>query len=449
MALVRWLVLLLFLTSCRGDVGALGINLELEREVLSNGLVVILVEDHTVPVVSYQTWYRVGSVDEKPGLTGIAHLFEHLMFKGTPKYGPKEFFLQLEAKGAEVNAFTTRDYTVYYESMTSKLLPQVIDMEADRMANLILDDAVLQTERQVVFEERRLRTDNSPTGKMQEALWSQAYVRHPYQWPVIGLPEDLLRITVEDLRAFFKAHYQPANATVIIVGDFEPKSTLELIKKSYGGIPGRPRPERTIPKEPEQNEERRLVLYDQVASERFSQAYHITSASDNDTYALDVLSNILFEGESSRANRSLVEEKDISLGVSGSSYTPTYPGLLLVSGTMKGGLPTEQAEAALDQVVSEVQDKGVTQEEIDIAVRQLTVQLVDSVRTPHGKGQLIGSIVTIFGSPRRFAEDLEKYTQVTREDVKRVARKYLIQNNRSIVILKPAQSKPAPTKEAR
>ena len=172
----------------------LGVNVPMQIEKLSNGLQIIMVEDHTVPVISYQTWYKVGSVDEKPGYTGMAHLFEHLMFKGTPRYPEKQFFLQLEAKGAEVNAYTTRDYTVYYENFVPTLLEKVIDMESDRMANLTLSDEVLNTERMVVFEERRMRTDNTPEGRMQEEIWKLAYRRHPYQWPVIGYPEDLLRI---------------------------------------------------------------------------------------------------------------------------------------------------------------------------------------------------------------------------------------------------------------
>src|SRR5262249_37098834 len=206
---IIFVLLSLLLLGCEGKVAnPLGINLTLRQEKLSNGLTVILVEDHTVPIVSYQTWYRVGSVDETPGNTGISHLFEHLMFKGTPKYGPKQFFLQLEAKGAEVNAFTTRDYTVYYENFVPDLLEKVIDMESDRMANLDINEEVLGSERLVVLEERRLRTDNAPEGKMQEALWSLAYKIHPYQWPVIGYPQDLLSITVPRLVSYFKSHYQ-------------------------------------------------------------------------------------------------------------------------------------------------------------------------------------------------------------------------------------------------
>ncbi len=435
---------LAFLTvSCMAPGGGnLGVNIKLETHTLGNGLKIVLVEDHTVPIVEYQTWYRTGSVDEKPGITGISHLFEHLMFKGTPKYGPKQFFIQLEAKGADVNAFTTRDYTVYHETFVPSLLEKVVDMESDRMVNLKLDDETLNSERMVVFEERRLRTDNSPEGKMQEALWGLAYHFHPYRWPVIGYPQDLMAITTDQLVDYYKNHYAPSNATVVVVGDIKSDATYALLKKYYDGLSAAKVPSRAIPDEPEQKEERRMVQRDHVASERFDQAYHVTSAKDDDSYSLDVLANILFEGTSSRAYRKLVDEADVATGISGSAFTPTFPGLFIVSCSMKGGVPSAKAEKLLDEVIREVQEKGVTQEEISIAVKQLTVQLVDSARTPHGMAQLLGTATTIFGDPYRFAEDLGKYMKVTAADVKRVAQKYLIPNNRSEVVLEPDNSPP-------
>lgn len=429
------------LASCRSRTAeTFGLKVEIETRKLSNGLTVILAEDHTIPVVSYQTWYRVGSVDERPGLTGISHLFEHLMFKGTEKYGPKEFFQQLEAKGAEVNAFTTRDYTVYYENFIPSLTDKVIEMEADRMAHLKLTEELLQSERMVVFEERRLRTDNSSEGRMQEALWNLAYRAHPYRWPVIGYPEDLAAITLEHVRSYFRTHYQPANATVVVVGDFDPGKVFARIKKEYGEIPALPRPRREIPAEPEQGEERRLLLHDEVASERFSQAYHVTSADEDDSYALDVLANILFAGTTSRAYRRIVDEKDLAVEIGGSAFTPTYRGLFFISGIMKNGVTAAEAEKLLDEVIREVQEKGVSDEEVQVAVKQLTVQLVDGVRTPHGLGIMIGTVQTTFGTLDRFADDLAKYLKVSAADVRRVAQKYLIPNNRSVVVLSPKRT---------
>ncbi|MEK7689398.1 MAG: pitrilysin family protein, partial [Bdellovibrionota bacterium] len=384
-------------TGCRTTTEALGIRLELTKKVLSNGLTAILVEDHSVPIVSYQTWFRAGSVDEVPGITGIAHYFEHLMFKGTPKYGPKQFFQQLEAKGAEVNAYTARDYTVYYENFTPDLLEKVIDMEADRLANLALTEEILATERQVVLEERRLRTENSPSGRLQEAIWALAYQRHPYHFPVIGTFEDVVSIKLSDLRDFFARYYTASNATVILVGNFDTNRAWDLIEKHYKALPSKPRPERKVPREPLQNEERRLTLHDEVTSERFVRGYHVTKAEDDDSYAIDVLANILFEGTTSRAHRVMVEETEAALGVSGSAYTPTYPGLFLMTATMKEGVTAAKGEELLDQLISEIQSKPVTAEEVAIAVRQLTMMLVDSVRTPSGLAQLIGTVQAIFG----------------------------------------------------
>jgi predicted Zn-dependent peptidase len=223
---------------------------------------------------------------------------------------------------------------------------------------------------------------------------------------------------------------------VIVVGDFKTDAVLAMIKKYYEPIPSQPKPKRDIPDEPEQQEEHRLILHDDVASEKFAQAYHAPSAKDDDSYALDVLSNILFEGTTSRAYRKLVEELQLCLSIDGSDYTPTYPGLFIISGTMKGQQETALAEAALDSVIRDVQDNGVTDDEIKTAVKQLTVQLVDSVRTTDGMANLIGTVQTIFGDPEMYADDLKKYVKVTRDDVKRVASKYLVPNNRSIVIMK-------------
>lgn len=436
---MRWFIQILlglfWVAVCQAKVNDLGIQLQFEKKTLSNGLTVILVEDPTVPMISYQTWFRVGSVDEQPGMTGISHLFEHLMFKGTPKFGPKEFFHRLESKGSEVNAFTTRDYTVYYQNISPDLLDITMAMESDRMANLTVSEEALNNEKLIVFEERRLRTENVPEARMQEALWQLAFRRHPYQWPVIGYPMDLVRISAENLRTYFKQHYQPANAALVIVGNFESKSIYEKIKKYYGDVPATSRPERNIPVEPEQKEERRLILRDRTVSERFLYGYHVSSASEDDSYALDVLSNILFEGTTSRAHKLLVDEKDLVLTVAGSAFTPTYPGLMMISGVMKKQKSSDLAEKHLNGLIQDIQDHGVSDSEVQVAVKQLTVQVVDGVQTPYGLGQLIGTVQMVFGDPKRFVDDLAKYTKVKKEDVQRVAQKYLQLNNRSVVTL--------------
>jgi zinc protease len=419
------------------ELDRLGLHFPLETRRLANGLKILVVEDHTVPIVSYQTWVGVGSADETFGLTGMAHLFEHLMFKDSAKYGPRAFFNHLEARGANVNAFTTRDYTVFHETMVPSLLPLAIEMEADRLANLKIDDELLATERQVVMEERRLRTENSPDGRIQEAIWSLVFKSHPYRWPVIGYAEDLRRMEVRDVQDFFTRFYQPANVTIVVVGAVKAEDVFAQVEKAYAGIPGRPRPPRNIPREPEQTAPRRLVLKDAVASEKITVAYPSTKAADNDTYALDVLSNILFSGNSSRGYRRFVEGKGIALAVGGVNYTPLYPGIFMVSATLRGKHTGAEFEKGLESLIEEVQTKGVTAAEIKTAVRQLTVQTVDSVRTASGLANMIGTVNAIFGDPMRFKEDLAKYARVTSADVLRVARTYLIPNRKNVVTLVP------------
>jgi zinc protease len=305
------------------------------------------------------------------------------------------------------------------------------------MSNLILTDDILNNEKMVVLEERRLRTDNVPEGKMQEVLWQLAYRYHPYQWPVIGYPRDVMALTLTQLLKYFKTYYQPANAALVLVGDFKKEEVFSLLKKNYEKIPFVPRPKRVVPVEPPQGEERRLILRDQVSSERFVLAYHVCAGDNEDSYALDIAANILFQGTHSRAYRRLVEEKDILSGITGSAYTPTYPGLFIVAGTMKRKLSSQLAEAELFKLLKEFRETGVTQEEIRVATKQLTVQLVDSIRTPFGLGQLIGTVETIFGDPKRFINDLAKYSKVSAADVMRVAGKYFDPNNRVVVTMVP------------
>jgi zinc protease len=423
----------------KDELDRLGLHFTLSQKRLPNGLRILVVEDHTVPLVEYQSWVNVGSVDETFGLTGMAHLFEHLMFKDSERFGPRAFFNQLESRGANVNAFTTRDYTVYHETMVPSLLDQAIALEADRLANLRIDAETLFTERQVVFEERRLRTESSPDGRMQEAIWQLVYNAHPYKWPVIGYPEDLKRMEVGDLEAFFAKYYQPGNVTIVVVGDVSTSDVFSKIEKAYGAIPGRERPKRAIPPEPEQGSARSLELRDEVATEKVMIAYPSTSALEEDTYALDVLSNILFSGSTSRAYRRIVEEKRIALSIGGVNFTPLYRGLFMANATLASGHRAPEVVDEVESLLKDVQAGGVTAEEIETAVRQLTVQTVDSVRTAHGLANLIGTVDAIFGDPMKFSDDLAKYMKVKSEDVLRVARKYLVPSRRNIVTLVPGK----------
>lgn len=439
------ILLALTLTSCNSrsySEKALGLNIEINEKKLSNGLTVIMAEDHTFPVVSYQTWVKAGSVDEIPGKTGLAHLFEHLMFKGTKKFGPKAFFEQLETQGAAVNAYTVRDFTVFHEDFTPNLLSKVIEMEGDRLQGLILNDKILDTEKNVVLEERRLRTENSPQGRMQEVLWQLAFDLHPYRTPVIGYMDDLIQLSVKDLQDFYKTYYTPSNVAIVLAGDFKQDEAMDLIKKHYGDLPKKSVPKRNFPVEPAQTSEHRYSLYDDIASQQFMQAYPASDATNPDSFALDVLANILFEGTSSRAHHLLVEEKQVALSIDGSAFTPTYPGIFIISGTMSGANDSSQAESLLNELILDVQKNGVKEEEVKTAVNQLTMMVMDGVRTPHGLAQLLGTVYTILGDASKYADDLEKYTKITRTDVQRVAKDYLKPNQRTVVVMYPKKSTP-------
>lgn len=410
------------------------------RKNLANGMTLVLVEDHTIPIVSYQSWFLVGSVDEVEGKSGLAHLFEHLMFKGTPSYGPRQFFEQLELKGAEVNAFTARDHTAYYVNASPSLLPKIIEMESDRLANLYVTADEFARERQVVFEERHLTVDSNPSGKMNEVLWSLVFKTHPYKTPIIGLPVDLVRLSTENANSFFKQHYSPANLTLVIVGDFSSEEVLSWIEAAYGNIPSGTRNVRAIAPEPEQTSERRLVMSDTIASDQFVHGYPIARAGAPDSFALDLAANILCGGTRARANAWLVEKKQLASAVNCSSYTPTFEGVFTIDVVARPGIPAEKLETELNEhVLKSLIESGVTEEELTTAKRKMELDVYHLIRTPYGLGQTIGLMEIILGNGVDYLQDLAHYRAVTREDIQRVMQKYFHPNRRNSVVLKPLE----------
>ncbi len=424
--------------SCKEEVSSYGVQLNFEFHRLKNNLSVIMIQDKTVPVVSYQTWFRAGSVDDPPGMSGMTRLFEHLMFSGTEKYPSKDLFEFLELSGAEFNAITTRDYSMFYENVRPQFLEKIIDFESDRLANLTVNTESINKGRLIALEDRRQKIEEHPEILMEEALWQLAYKRHPYRWPIRGYPFHIMLITPERLVQFAKSYFQPANAILVVVGNFDSEQTLKWIQASYEKIPSKAPPERIFPEEPEQTEERRLeVPRADLHFEKLLQGYHIPAAEQLDAYALDVLTNILFEGVSSRAYESLVREKGLALSVSGLALTPTYPGLLSVSVTMRRGISSQKAERELDHLIREIQENGVKQSEVDLAVNQLKSQILDNFRNPFNLGQLVGIVNSILKAPGRVLDDIKLYSQIKPSDVQRVAQTYLDPNNRTVVVLVP------------
>jgi zinc protease len=413
------------------------ITLDVTETVLDNGLKVILLEDHSVPVISYQTYFRVGSRNERPGITGISHFMEHMMFNGAEKYGPKEFDRILEANGGYSNAFTSNDMTAYYEDISSDGLELVIDLDTDRMKSIALDPKYLESEMGVVKEERRLSIDNSVNGRMREELSALAYKAHPYLWPVLGWMSDLDRIDRSDCVEYFRTYYAPNNAILIVAGDFKTDEALELIHRYYDDIPAQqpPAPVRTA--EPEQLGERRAEVRMPAELPAVLIGYHGPDVKSDDVYALDVLQEIVSGGESSRFHRSLVRELEIALYVYAYFSWRVDPGLFIIGAKVKPGHTTEECEEAIYAVLESVRAGGVTDSELEKAKNKLEADFVRSMQTVNGKASKIGRYEILFGDYHEILGVQKRYRAVKGEEVRGVVERYLGRGNRNVVTLVP------------
>lgn len=410
---------------------------KVHRDVLTNGLTILYVEDHTSPVVSYVTWFRVGSSWEKQGSTGIAHLFEHMMFKGTAKYGANQFFRNLESKGAAVNAVTHRDATMYYELIPSEHLETVIDMESDRLANLVLTRKDLDQERQVVKEERRLRVESNFSTQHLEELRRLAFGAHPYGWPIIGYQEDLDRLTVEECREFFSKYYQPGNALVTIAGDLDYEQARGWMEKYYGPLPGRPVPPLELPPARREGREVRREIFRPVEAESLLMGYYIPSMYDEDAERLSMLAWSLFGMGSSRATLRLVREKQIALGVSADAALSRFPDLFLISADMKTGIPASRAEAEIEALIEEAKTKPVSEEELLRVKNRLIYDIVNTAKSPAALANWLAGGEFSHGDYKYIFSRIERLHAMKASELQDVARKYLNPENRVVVVMLP------------
>lgn len=413
------------------------IELDVTVETLDNGLKIILLEDHSVPVISYQTFFHVGSRNERPGITGISHFMEHMMFNGADRYGPKEFDGVLEANGGYSNAFTSNDMTAYYEDIASDGLELVVDLDSDRMASLALDPKYLVSEMGVVKEERRVRIDNSVNGRMREELYALAFKAHSYATPVLGWMCDLEMIDRTDCVNYFRTYYAPNNAVLIVGGDFDTKEALELIHTYYDGIPAQepPEPVRTI--EPDQLGERRAKVHKKAELPEIMIGYRAPSAHSDDLYALEVLQQVLVEGESSRLHKKLV--RDLGIAVYAYGYFPwrVDDGLFIFGAKMRPGRTTEEAERAIYETLGEIAESGITEKELTKAKNALEANFVRSMQTVNGKATKIGRYEIIFGDYNEVLRIPRRYRSVTSDDVRRVVGTYFTEKSRNVVTLVP------------
>ncbi len=409
---------------------------------LSNGMRVIVKEDHRAPTVAHQVWYRVGGIDEVSGTTGVAHMLEHMMFKGTPKVGVGEFSKQVAALGGRENAMTTRDFTLYYQQIGKQYLPKMMELEADRMANLIIRKDEFEREMKVVMEERRLRTDDSARGTVYEQLLATVYTAAAYRHPVIGWMDDLVNMRVEDVKDWYRDWYAPDNALLVVTGDVSPAEVRTLAERAYGKIKARPLPLRKPQLEPEQKGVRRVWVKAPAENDYVVMAYKVPRLrdveKDVDPYALEVLSAVLNGYDNARLTRELVREQRLADDVNvGYDSINRGESLFVLDGTPAKGHTTAQIESALRGEIQRIAKEGVSPEELKRVKAQVVAGQIYKRDSVFGQGMEIG-VAEISGlSWRQIDRMLDKIKAVTPAQVQAVAAKYFSDDNLTVATLVP------------
>lgn len=408
---------------------------------LKNGLKVLFIEDHKAPLATFQIWYMAGSKDEPFGKTGMSHLLEHMMFKGTGKYGPKEFSNIIQRNGGTDNAFTTKDYTMYFETLSSDRVGLSMELEADRMANLRLDPKEVSSEKNVVMEERRMRYEDDPQNSLEEEVIAAAFKVHPYQWPVIGWMSNISAIDREDLSTYYKKAYSPDNAFIVLSGDIKPDAAIAMIEKEFGSIPsaGKKPPPLTMA-EPEQKGDKYVTLNKEAEVPCIMMAFHVPSFPHDDSFALDILATVLSAGKSSRLYRSLTYEKKLALN-SYADYSGLhkYPFLFFVGAISAPGSNIEDIEKALYEEIEKIKNEQPSAMEVQKARNQIEASFVFAQDSNYSRAYYAG-IFEMLGDWRLMDKYLEGIRKVKPEDVQAAARKYLTSNNRTVGILFPTKT---------
>jgi zinc protease len=399
---------------------------------LDNGLTVLLLPDESTPGVSFQMWVRVGSKDET-NYTGLAHLFEHMMFRGTDRLPPESHERMIEARGGRVNAYTMADTTVYFEDVAPDSLPLVIELEAERLANLKITEETLASERQVVLEERRMRTEDSPDGRAFEMLLATTFTAIPYRVPTIGWRSDIEAVTVDACRDFFHTYYAPNNIVIAIAGSFDAKDTLARVERAFGGF----KPVADIPrsptKEPEQDGERRAKVLFDVRSPILAAAWHAPKTGSPDAEPLDVASLVLSGGRSSRLYRKLVYDKQQALGAQGAYWELQEAGLFYAFASVRPDGDIDEVERLFMAEIARLRNEKVGAAELAKVKRQIEVELLSGIDTADEMAARIAREYVSFGRIRSIDERLAAYAKVTAADVQRVAQTYLRDDKRTVV----------------
>ena len=425
--------------------GPRSVQVDFKETTLKNGLRVITVEDHSAPVVAISITYNVGSRNEREGRTGFAHLFEHMMFKGSENVGSGEHFMLVFNNGGNMNGTTNEDRTNYFEVLPANQLDLALFLESDRMKSLAITKENLDNQRNAVQEERRLGVDNQAYGKSGERQQELVYDNFAYKHSVIGSMDDLNAATVEDVSGFFKMYYAPNNATLVLVGDFKTPEALAKIRSGFESIPRQPDPPAVDMTEPPQKAERRDTLDDVLArAPRVDLAYKAVAGNTADFYALQVLAAVLQSGQSSRLYQKLVKEKEMVTNVGGFMDEKRGVGAFYTNATLRPGVKTEDIESAIYAEIDRLKKEPIADWELEKAKNTTRRNLLNSLQSSIVRAITIGQYAVYYNDPGLINTRLDKVAAVTKEDVQRVANKYLVDTNRTVVITLPkAKAKPA------
>lgn len=413
-----------------------GLSDAVKMQKLGNGLTVLVLENHKAPVATFNIFYKVGSRNEQFGKTGLSHLLEHMMFRGTKKLKPEEFSNIIQENGGMDNAFTTADFTDYFEVINRDHLDVPISLEADRMANFAPKG--FDSEKAVVMEERRMRTEDNPQDALAEITQAQAYLAHPYHWPVIGWMHDIQGLTLDDVLAYHNVYYKPQNAIAVAVGDFDADKVLKQIDEDFGGVKNGPKPASVTEEEPPQDGARSTMLHHAADVPAFAEAFHVPNfRNSRDAFALEIAAEVLSDGKSSRLYKSLVIERHMAVDADASyDMTSFDPGLFWVSAELRPGVKTNDAIAEIDRQLAALRDKPVGEQELRKAKNLEQAEFVFSQDSIFREAMLLG-LYQMLGDYRMVDQYLPNIEKVTAADVQRVASQYLVENNRTLGILIP------------
>jgi zinc protease len=410
---------------------------DVKTTTLSNGMKILVEEDHAIPNVAMYFFFKVGSRNEHPGTTGLSHFFEHMMFNGAKKYGPKQFDIEMEKAGGRNNAYTSEDVTVYTDWFPSTALELMFDMEADRIRDLAFDPKIIESERGVVYSERRTSVDNNNARLLNEQMQAVAFTAHPYQWPVVGWPSDIEGWTMEDLHNHFRMGYAPNNCVMVVVGDATMAQVTALAKKYLEPIEKRDPPPPVRTKEPEQLGERRLVVKKAAQLPIQMIAYHVPESKHADDAALKVLAAVLSRGQSSRLYKRMVDQEQIALNVTANHGEALDPSLFQFMVQPRSGVDPARTEKALFEELEKLQKTAVPAEELQKAKNQLLTQHYRRLKTIAERANALGTYEVFYGDYKKlFAADKD-LEAVTAADIQRVAGKYFSEKNRTVATLIP------------